>query len=88
MARKKERYFTDLAEGITINNCNGRIKFLEKRQSQMSDKMDRAIIIGDNNLAGAYEVLYNCMGDILDQLIEFRKNNDCLLEGDPGYEAL
>ena len=83
-----KKYFDTLLTDLTIYNCNGRIRFLRKRQDQLSNGIDAAIELKDPQLADAYQKIYDDCVDVMKQLLEFRRNNKCLIEGDPGYQAI
>ena len=69
----------------TVSNCNYYLTEFYKKRDNISASIDRAIMRGDDNLSTKLESDYHDICDIIDTFVEFRRHNDCLLEGDPGY---
>ena len=70
---------------ITVSNCNYLLTAFYKRQEQVGQIIDNCIVTGNQDLVPIFEKEYKMLSGKIDQLVAFRKTNDCLLEGDPGY---
>ena len=69
----------------TVTNCNYYLTEFYKKRDSISTSIDKALLRGDDNLSTKLEEEYRNITDIIDIFVEFRRHNDCLLEGDPGY---
>ena len=70
---------------ITESNCNYHLNRLQKENEQIGHRIDLMNAIGrfdsSEKLMKEYERNY----DLISELIAFRNDHNCLLEGDPGY---
>lgn len=73
------------ADNITEANCNARLTFLYNKRDETGKSIDRATMKNDHMLVEAYEKMHSDICNTIDKLLEFRRNHNCLLEGDPGY---
>jgi hypothetical protein len=72
-------------ETTTPSNCNARLTLLYTiRDTVISPAIDDDIVNGrDTSINESY---YDYIVNVIDTLIRFRNNNDCLIEGDEGYD--
>ena len=70
---------------ITKSNCNYHIKRICKELEQLGVFIDKACSDGRIETVMKVQKEIESKNDILSQLLEFRRFNDCLIEGDPGY---
>ena len=70
---------------ITTSNCNYHLTRLYKERDMISSGIDRAIVSDRPDTVTKLKKEYNQICDLIDEFLSFRRNNDCLLEGDPGY---
>lgn len=70
---------------ITKSNCNYHINRLSKERDMISRGIDRAISSNRFETVAKLEDEYNKICDMIDEFVKFRRFNDCLIEGDPGY---
>lgn len=70
---------------ITTTNCNYHLTRLYKEHDKIGTCIDQAIVTERNDTLVGLEKEYASICSLIDKLIEFRRNNDCLIEGDQGY---
>ena len=68
---------------ITESNCNYHLTRLYKERDQISAGIDRNY--DRHETVDKLEKEYNEKCNIIDQFLDFRRNHNCLIEGDPGY---
>ena len=73
---------------ITENNCNYYLKKLYKENELIGTRIDKAIATGQLDFADELQKEYENNHDLISELIAFRNDHDCLIEGDSGYGAL
>ena len=74
-------------EGLNPNNCNYRLTELYKRRDNIGESIDKylSMDLGEEFLRNK-EIEYRQVCDVIDELIEFRHQHKCALEGDAEYE--
>ena len=70
---------------ITTSNCNWLINQVSREQDLINKRISRALDSGRLDLVSEMEEKYNELCDKMDELTFFRRNHDCLIEGDPGF---
>ena len=70
---------------ITKSNCNYRINRICKELEQLGSFIDKASQDGRIETVMKVQKEIDAKNNALAQLLEFRRFNDCLIEGDPGY---
>lgn len=74
---------TIFTNGLNERNCNGRLSSLYKMRDRQSATISRMAASGVD--CSSAEYAYDNICDTIDELLEFRRHHDCLLEGDYGY---
>lgn len=68
---------------ITEKNCNGVLSRLYQRRDTISKRIDRMMSI--DLPFQELEQEYNKIVDDIEEICEWRKTHNCLLEGDKGF---
>jgi hypothetical protein len=73
----------DLITEVTTSNCNYWLTYYYKKRDRISKRISTLCSRGYST--EALEKHYDRICEIISELCDFRRNHDCLLEGDPGY---
>ena len=68
---------------INERNCNYHLTRLYKERDQISEAISRLTAAGKD--VAKLENEYDTICNMINPMLVFRRNHDCLLEGDPGY---
>ena len=71
-------------EKLTEANCNSVLNKLYKRRDLLSFYYDTLIMTGKDT--SDIDIQYNQIVDDINEICAWRRWNNCLLEGDDGYE--
>ena len=68
---------------VTEKNCNGILTILYRERDKISERISRIEAMGQDPIVLNRQ--YDEICDQIDDLLEFRRNHNCLTEGDPGF---
>ena len=75
--------FNEWSKTVNERNCNARLSALYKTREAVSNRIAKLCAQGCD--ITALEAEYAEIVDCINELCEFRKTHDCLIEGDPGF---
>lgn len=70
-------------ENVTEKNCNSRLDLLYFERDRVGQFIDDLVVRGYSPEKAEKE--YEEICDVISHLCSFRRNHDCLLQGDPDY---
>lgn len=70
---------------VNENTCNAVIDHLMSREEDISNEISNIIMSGKDSTEAELNYQYYC--DIMDSVLEFRRNHSCAIKGDANYST-